>query len=131
MRAAALLVLGTALCASPATAAQWMSCTDAGGEASFDYFIADGAEFSVSAVTVTAGERVWASDPANGPGEPIRVGNYHDDVTLSFVDATDEVRNKVAELKVFKATEADSTIYGGTLHIVGVGVWVVSCAPTS
>jgi hypothetical protein len=130
MRVAAFIVLG-AFCASPATAAQWMSCTDAGGEASFDYFIADGAEFSVSAVTVTAGERVWASDPANGPGDPIRVGNFHDDVTLSFVDATDDLLNKLAELKVFKVTESESTVYGGTLHIVGVGAWVVSCAPTS
>ena len=130
MRVAHLFVLG-ALCASPAASAQWMSCTDMGGEASFDYFIADGVEFSVSAVTVTAGERVWASDPANGPGEPILVGNFHDDVTLSFVDATDEAFNKVAELKVFKATEGDSTVYGGTLRIVGVGAWVVACAPTS
>ena len=130
MRVALLLLLG-ALCASPATAAQWISCTDAGGEASFDYFIADGDEFSVSAVTVTAGERVWASDPANGPGDPIRVGNFHDDVTLSFVEATDELLNKVAELKVFKVTQGESTVYGGTLHIVGVGAWVVSCAPTS
>jgi hypothetical protein len=131
MRLAAFMALGAALCASPAAAAQWMSCTDAVGEASFDYFIADGAEFSVSAITVTAGERVWASDPANGPGDPIRVGNVYDDVTLSFVDATDELLNKVAELKVFKITEADNTVYGGTLRIVGVGAWVVSCAPTS
>ena len=130
MRVAHLFVLG-AFMASPAAAAQWMSCTDAIGEASFDYFIADGADFSVSAVTVTAGERVWASDPANGPGDPIQVGNFHDDVTLSFVDATDEARNKVAELKVFKATEGETTVYGGTLRIAGVGAWVVSCAPTS
>ena len=130
MRAAAVFVLGV-LCASPAAAAQWMSCTAAGGEASFDYLIADGAVFSVSAVTATAGERVWASDPANGPGDPIKIGNVHDDVTVSFVEATDENLNMLAQLKLFKATEGESTVYGGTLHIEGVGAWAVSCNPQS
>ena len=130
MRVAAIFVLG-ALLASPAAAAQWMSCTDTGGEASFDYFIADGAAFAVSAVTVTASERVWASDPANGPGDPIVVGSYYDDAVATYVAALDETGNKVAELKLFKATEAETTVYGGTLHILGVGAWAVSCAPTS
>ena len=128
MRATAVFVLGV-LCASPAAAAQWMSCTDAGGEASFDYLIADDTGFSVSAVTVTAGERVWASDPANGPGEPIRIGNVHDDVSVSFVEVTDETSIRLAQLRLFKAIEGETTVYGGTLHIEGVGAWAVSCSP--
>lgn len=130
MRVACIFVLGTLL-ASPATAAGWMSCSDSGGLASFDYFIADTAQFSVSAVTVTAGERVWASDPANGPGDPVYVGQFYDDVAATYVDAIDEIFNKVAELKLFKAIEADVAVYGGTLHIRGVGAWAVSCEPTS
>jgi hypothetical protein len=129
LRAASLIVLG-ALTASPATAAGWMSCSDSGGLASFDYFIADQADFNVTAVTVTASERVWASDPANGPGDPIYVGQFYDDPTGTLVDAIDEVFNKVAELKLFKAVEADAIAYGGTLRIVDVGAWAVSCSPS-
>lgn len=129
VRAASIIVLG-ALLASPATAAGWMSCSDSGGLASFDYFVADQAEFSVSAVTVTASERVWASDPANGPGDPIYVGQFYDDATGTLVDAIDEVFNKVAELKLFKTAESDMQAYGGTLRIVGVGAWPVSCTPS-
>lgn len=126
---ASIAVLG-ALLASPAMAAGWMSCNDAGGLASFDYFVSDALQFTVTAVTVTAGERVWASDPANGPGDPIVVGFYGDDPNSTYVDALDVIFNKVAELKLLKATEADATVYGGTLRIVGEGVWPVSCSPS-
>jgi hypothetical protein len=129
VRAASIIVLG-ALLASPASAAGWMSCSDSGGLASFDYFVADQPEFAVSAVTVTASERVWASDPANGPGDPIYVGQYYDDPTVTLVDAIDEILIKVAELKLFKAGEGDMVAYGGTLRIVGVGAWPVSCTPS-
>ena len=119
-----------ALIASPAAAAGWMSCSDAGGLATIDYFVADQAEFSVTAVTVTAGERVWASDPANGPGDVILVGEFFDNVAATFVDAVDEAGSDVAELKLFKATEGDATAYGGILRIVDVGAWPVACTPS-
>jgi hypothetical protein len=130
IRAASIIVLG-ALLASPATAAGWMSCSDAGGLATIDYFIAEQAEFSVTAVTVTAGERVWASDPANGPGDPVYVGEVYDNPAATFVDAVDATLNKIAELRLFKATEGETTAYGGTLRIAEVGAWAVSCAPSS
>jgi len=128
-RVAAIFVLG-ALLASPAAASGWMSCSDSGGLATIDYFVADQAEFSVTAVTVTAGERVWASDPANGPGDVILVGEVYDNIAATFVDAIDEALNEVAELKLFKATEGETTAYGGILRIVGVGAWPVACTPS-
>jgi hypothetical protein len=130
IRAVTILALG-ALCASPAAAAGWMSCSDTGGLATIDYFVAEGSEFSVTAVTVTAGERVWASDPANGPGDPVYVGEFYDNLAATFVDAVDEVLIKVAELRLFKASEGEATVYGGTLRIAGEGAWAVSCTPSS
>jgi hypothetical protein len=132
IRAVSIFALG-ALLVSPAAAAGWVSCSDTGGLATIDYFVGDQPEFTVTAVTVTAGERVWASDPANGPGDPIVVGDYYDNVAATFVDAVDEVLNEVnevAELKLFKATEGDTTAYGGVLRIAGVGAWPVACTPS-
>ncbi len=129
IRAASIFVLG-ALLASPAAAAGWMSCSDAGGLATIDYFVGDQTEFTVTAVTVTAGERVWASDPANGPGDPIVVGDVFDNAAATFVDADDGAGNEVADLKLFKAIEGDTTAYGGVLRITDVGAWPVACAPT-
>lgn len=129
IRAASLVVLGTLL-ASPAAAADWTSCTDSGGLASFDYFSGDDMGFLVAAVTVTTGERVWASDPANGPGDPIDVGQYFDTPTETHVTAIDGFANTVAELKLFKASEGGVTVNGGILRIKDYGAWAVSCAPS-
>ncbi len=131
IRLAAIAVLG-ALAASPALATGWMSCTHAGGEASFDYLAGDGrGVLSIDAVTITAGERVWASDPANGPGEPVAIGQQFEDASTILVDAIGEGSEKVAELRLFKAGEGDVLVYAGTLHIPGMGAWAVSCDPSS
>ena len=64
MRLAFVVVLG-ALAASPALATEWVSCSDAGGLASFDYLAGDGTGvLSIAAVTITAGEKVWAMKPS-------------------------------------------------------------------
>ena len=35
--------------------------------------------------------------------------------------------NKIAELRLFKASEADAYVSSGTLRIVGMGAWAVAC----
>ena len=115
---------------SPAFATEWVSCSDAGGLASFDYLAGDGTDvLSIAAVTITAGERVWASDPANGPGDPVQIGQQFEDDSTVLIDAMNGDFVKIAELRLFKASEGDSYIYGGTLRIAGMGVWAVSCDP--
>ena len=131
IRLAAMAVLGT-LAASPAVATEWVSCAHPGGEASFDYLAGDGTDvLSIAALTITAGERVWASDPANGPGDPVSIGQQFENATTILVDAVDEGFGKVAELRLFKAAEGDMLVYGGTLRILGMGAWAVSCDPVS
>jgi hypothetical protein len=130
IRLAGVLSVVAALAATPTLATEWVSCSDAGGLASFDYLAGDGTGvLSIAAVTITAGEKVWASDPANGPGDPVQVGQQFEDASTVLIDAMDRDFVKLAELRLFKANEADSYIYGGTLRIAGMGVWAVSCDP--
>ena len=45
------------------------------------------------------------------------------------VDMIDEaLTTKIAELRLFKATEGDSDALAGTMRIVGVGAWPVTCS---
>ena len=124
------LVFIAALAATPALATEWEHCADAGGAASFDYLAGDGlGVLAVAELTVSAGEKVWASDPANGPGDPVKVGQaFEDDHTIS-IDAMDKDFVKIAELRLFKTSEGDASITAGTLRIVGQGAWAVSCDP--
>ena len=122
-----VLVAALAVCA-PAFATEWVHCSDTGGGASFDYLAGDGTGvLSISALTVTAGEKVWASDPANGPGDPVSVGQQFEDADSVRIDAMDKDFYKIAELRLFKALEGDTYVSGGTLRIMGMGAWVVAC----
>ena len=125
-----LLILLAALAATPACATEWVHCSDTGGAASFDYLAGDGVGvLSISALTVTAGEKVWASDAANGPGDPVSVGQAFEDADSVRIDAMDKDFTRIASLRLFKASEGDSSVYGGTLTIAGQGAWAVSCDP--
>ncbi len=126
----ALLVALLALAATPALATEWEHCADAGGAASFDYLAGDGADvLSVSALTVTAGEKVWASDAANGPGDPVKVGQAFESADTILIDALDGNNARIASLRLFRASEGGDTATGGTLTITGLGAWAVSCDP--
>ena len=125
------LILALALCgATPALATEWEHCSDAGGAASFDYLAGDGVGvLSIAALTVTAGEKVWASDAANGPGDPVSVGQAFEDAEAIRIDALDKDAGIVASLRLFKASESGEAATGGTLSINGLGAWAVSCDP--
>jgi len=126
----ALFLLAAIGAASPAFATEWQHCADAGGGASFDYLAGDGLGYlKISALTVTAGEKVWASDPANGPGDPVSVGQAFEDADAIRVDALDQNAQVIAALRLFKASEGEAVALGGTLSIKGLGAWVVSCDP--
>lgn len=124
------LVFIAALAATPALATEWEHCADAGGAASFDYLAGDGlGVLSISELTVSAGEKVWASDPANGPGDPVKVGQAFEDEHTISIDAMDKDFVKIAELRLFKTSEGANDVTAGTLRIVGQGAWAVSCDP--
>lgn len=127
----AKLVLGAIaalLVASPALATEWVHCADPSGEASFDFLESNGlGVLAISGLNISAGEKVWASDVAYGPGDPVSVGQAFEDAESVRIDAMDGDFVKVAELRLFKSTEGDTYVSAGTLRIVGMGAWAVSC----
>ncbi|MEQ1901498.1 MAG: hypothetical protein ABL866_12275 [Devosia sp.] len=124
----AIAVLTTLFVASPALATEWVHCASAGGEASFDYLAGDGlGVLSVVGLNVSVGEQVWASDVAYGPGEPVSIGQQFEDADTVRIDAMGGDLSKLAELRLFKASEADAYARGGTLRIAGHGAWAVGC----
>ena len=94
-----------------------------------------GARVTVVPAKTTA-EEVLARKPdgvllSNGPGDPVAIGQQFEDEATILVDAMGEGFEKVAELRLFKASEGDVFVYSGTLRIPGLGAWAVSCDPNS
>ena len=82
---------------------------------------------SIAGMTITVGEKVWATDPAYGPGDPTQVEQAFEDADTLRVDAVDGGTAKIAELRLFKTSEGEVSLYAGTLRIVGHGAWAVAC----
>ncbi|WP_417309549.1 hypothetical protein [Devosia sp.] len=123
--------IAIALCglATPALASEWISCASPDGGASFDFLVGTLDVLSVAGMTITAGEQVWATDPAYGPGTPVVVGQAFETADTILIDAMDEaIITRIASLRLFKAVEGDGDpVYAGTLHIPEYGAWAVSC----
>lgn len=111
---------------SPAFATEWVSCVDPSGAASFDYLVGSGYVPAISSITISVGEKVWASDVANGPGDPVELGQSFQGNGMVFVDAVNDGA-LIAQLRLFVVDAPDLPVYGGTLSIPGVGAWNVSC----
>jgi hypothetical protein len=126
----AAIALGLCGLATPSLATEWVNCADPTGAASFDFLVGTLDVLAISGLTITVGEQVWASDVSYGPGDPVSVGQAFEDTHTILIDAVNQdLTAKVAELRLFKASEADGMIaYGGTLRIPGHGAWAVSCS---
>lgn len=125
----ALIFALVAVASAPSLGAEWQHCSDAGGAASFDFLPGDGTGYlTVPALTVTVGEKVWASDPANGPGDPVSIGQAFEDPDTIRIDALGQDKSVVARLRLFQASENGMSALGGVLTIPGQGAWAVSCS---
>lgn len=125
-----LVATAAALCllASPAMATEWLNCADRDGAASVDLLLGAMDVAAVVGVTVSTGDQVWASHVEYGPGDPIAVGQAFETPDFLMVDLMDAAMvEKVAEVRLFKASEGDLFAYGGTLRIAGHGAWAVGC----
>jgi len=126
---AALIGAGLGGLATPSLATEWVNCASPDGGASFDFLAGAVDVLAVVGMTISVGDQVWASDVAYGPGEPVAVGQAFENEQMLLIDAVDPgVTTKVAELRLFKATEGDAPVYAGTLRIPGHGAWAVSCS---
>jgi hypothetical protein len=129
IKRAAIAAVGLCGLAMPSLATEWINCASPDGGASFDILVGTTDVLSVAGMTITVGDQVWATDPAYGPGDPVIVGQGFEDAETLRIDAVDPgVTTRIAELRLFKATEGEAlAIYGGTLRIPGHGAWSVSC----
>ena len=83
---------------------------------------------SIARAKVEAGGKKWATD-ADGRRRDLRVGQAFEDADKIVVDFTDDgVSSIIASLRLFKASEGDDYVTGGTLRITGVGAWAVTCS---
>jgi hypothetical protein len=115
--------------ATPSLATEWVNCAAPDGAATFDFLVGSVDFLSIAGLNISVGEQVWASSAAYGPGDPVVVGQAFENNDMILIDAVDEgMAARVAELRLFKSTEADGFVYGGTLRIPGHGVWAVSCS---
>jgi hypothetical protein len=125
-----LAAIAISLCglATPSLATEWIACASSDGGASMDILVGSVDVLSIAGMTVTVGDKVWATDPAYGPGDPVLVGQAFEDAETLRVDAVDNGYVVVAALRLFKASEGESgDIYAGTLRIPGHGAWAVAC----
>ena len=117
--------------ALPASATEWINCTDVGSNAGprLNFLVGDVGVLSVAGLTISAGGKNWASDPIYGPGASVQVGQAYEDAESIRIDALDAgFAVRVAELRLFKASEGGAAdVYAGTLRVPGVGAWAVSC----
>ncbi len=126
---AAIAIVGLCGLSTPAFATEWVNCVAPDGAATFDFLTGSLDVLSIAGLNVSTGDKVWASSAAYGPGDPIAVGQAFEDADTIRIDALDEAMStRIAELQLFKATETDALVYGGTLRIAGYGAWPVSCS---
>ncbi len=120
--AASALVMALSV---PAQATEWLICA-AGEEASFSVLIGSLGIGTATDFEVSAGGKSWSTK--DGQGTPIVKLQAFEDETMLMADvAAADLGAVVAELRVFKASEGESSAYGGTLRVLGVGTWAVSC----
>jgi hypothetical protein len=126
----AAIILGLCGLAGPALATEWLNCVDAQGAASMDLLLGAVDVAAVAGMTISTGDRVWASHVEYGPGDPVVVGQAFETGDMLWVDAMDDtMATRIAELRLFKAAAEDGIVsYGGTLRIPGHGAWPVACS---
>ena len=129
IRLAAFAALACGL-ATPSVATEWINCSAPEGAASFDFLVGTVDALAIVGLNISVGDKVWASSAAYGPGDPVVVSQAFETADTILIDAMDDnFMAKIAELRLFKASEAKGVpVYGGTLRIPGHGAWSVSCS---
>lgn len=130
IRAAAIAITMSAV-TMPAIATEWIDCADDGMNASISLLVGALDVLSVVAAKLDVGDSHWVTSPEYGEGsaEPLAVGQAFEDQSQLLVDLMDEaIATKLAELRLFKASEGGVVVYAGTLWVPGKGAWAVACS---
>ncbi|MDQ6432872.1 hypothetical protein RB623_02245 [Mesorhizobium sp. LHD-90] len=123
-----VLLAGLLASAAPAMATGEISCGDGEG-VGIDLLVGHVDVLSVSRVVVTVGDKMWSSTPKSWPGTPIAVGQAFEDDRQLVLDITDEGVNEIiGRLRVFKASEGETSVASGVFAWKGEGAFVVDCS---
>lgn len=123
-----LFLAGLMASVAPAMATGEISCGNGKG-VGVDLLVGHVDVLSISRVVVTVGEKVWSSTPQSWPGTPITVGQAFEDDRQLVLDITDDaVTEIIGRLRVFKASEGETSVAGGVFSLKGEGAFVVDCS---
>lgn len=113
---------------APAAATESIVCASEDKTASIDVLVGLGLDvISIARVSVEARGKTWSTDA--GGEQKIVVGQAFEDQDKILLDVTDEgMAAVVASLRLFKASEGEDYVSGGTLRVTGVGAWAVACS---
>ncbi len=123
-----LAAIGAVMIAAalPAKATEWLICAD-GGKASINVLLGNMNVIAIDTIQIEVGQKKWST---RGEGAiPITKGQAFETADQILLDVTDDSEDAiVAQLRLFKATEGDEYVSGGTLRVVGEGAWAVTCS---
>ena len=122
---AALILLALA---APAAATESIVCASEDKAASIDVLVGLGLDVvSISRATIEAKGKTWGTDQSGE--QKIALGQAFEDAEKLIADFTDEgISAIVASLRLFKASEGEDFVTGGTLRVANVGAWAVTCS---
>ena len=121
--AAAAILSGLAV---PASATEWLICSDGEGKASFSVLLGSLGIGSATDFKVEAGGKSWSTKPGEGIAI-VKSQAFENDAILLADVSTEDQSQLVAELRLFKAHEGDDDVQSGTLRVSGIGAWAVTC----
>jgi hypothetical protein len=112
--------------ALPARATEWLICAD-GDKATFNVLLGSMSVIAVDRVEIEVGSKKWST--RGGSATLITKGQAFETPEMIAVDVTDDKSDAVvAQLRVFKASEGEDAVSGGTMRVVGEGAWAVTCS---
>lgn len=123
--ASAVLVLSAG--AAPAT--ENIVCSSADQAAAMGFLVGTTPGVNPLSLTMDANGKSWATKPEGGQTAVLIAQAFSDDEGMK-IDVSDANAEKIiARLRVSYAhDEGSEPVIAGTLHIVGVGAWPVTCS---
>ena len=112
--------------ATPAKATEWLICSH-GEDTSIRVLLGSADVIAINTIEIEIGTTTWST---KGKGETlINIGQAFETADQLMLDVTDKDSASIfAQLRLFKASETEDYVYGGTLRVRDQGVWAVSCS---
>ena len=129
IRKLGLFCAAMVLCAGEALATQNIICNAPDDKASFGFLVGTTPGLNPLGAGMEAGGKKWTTKPEAGATLITIAQAFSDDEGMKIDIADDNSERIIAKLRLTRAHEdGEEWILAGTLHIVGVGAWPVTCS---